>query len=101
MAGIESNLGPMDTLAFDRNSSQDFDSHVLIPRTTPALKRAARTHRSKNRRNSVDGEHNPRKFSAHRRTKSTHFISEKNINDAQLKSDFQNDQANASQNELS
>src|SRR5688572_21371280 len=40
----------------------------------PALKRAART---KIRRNSVAGEHNPRRFSAHRRTRSTHVSSDK------------------------
>lgn len=41
---------------------------------SPALKRAART---KIRRNSVAGEQNPRRFSAHRRTRSTHVSSDK------------------------
>ncbi|CAG8442665.1 12233_t:CDS:2 [Acaulospora colombiana] len=56
------------------------DSPVLIPRMAPALKRTART---KIRRNSVAGEQNPRRFSAHRRTKSTHVLSDKS-NDGRL-----------------
>ncbi|CAG8607076.1 7041_t:CDS:2 [Ambispora gerdemannii] len=69
------NLTPfMESSIFDQYSSPNVDSDVLVPRMAPALKRAART---KIRRNSVAGAHDPRKFSAHRRTKSTHIVSEK------------------------
>ncbi|CAG8691981.1 12838_t:CDS:2, partial [Rhizophagus irregularis] len=72
MGGSISN--PNDPNIFDRHSSPDVDSKVLVPRMSPALKRAART---KIRRNSVAGEQNPRRFSAHRRTRSTHVSSDK------------------------
>ncbi|CAJ0826074.1 402_t:CDS:2 [Entrophospora sp. SA101] len=70
-----SNFDPSDPNIFDRHSSPDVDSPILVPRMMPALKRAART---KLRRNSVAGEQNPRRFSYHRRTKSTHSPSNKN-----------------------
>ncbi|RIA81521.1 hypothetical protein C1645_552355 [Glomus cerebriforme] len=72
MGGTISN--PNDPNIFDRHSSPDVDSKVLVPRMSPALKRSART---KIRRNSVAGEQNPRRFSAHRRTRSTHVSSDK------------------------
>ncbi|CAG8514710.1 1464_t:CDS:2 [Acaulospora morrowiae] len=78
-AGFNSN--PKDPNVFDRHSSSDVDSPVLIPRMAPALKRTART---KIRRNSVAGEQNPRRFSAHRRTKSTHVLSGKKKNGSSL-----------------
>ncbi|CAI2189121.1 10969_t:CDS:2, partial [Funneliformis geosporum] len=65
---------PNDPNIFDRHSSPDVDSKILVPRMAPALKRTART---KIRRNSVAGEQNPRRFSAHRRTRSTHVSSDK------------------------
>ncbi|CAG8734504.1 24179_t:CDS:2 [Cetraspora pellucida] len=71
---VGSDTDPKDPNIFDRHSSATVDSPVLIPRMAPALKRAART---KIRRNSVAGEQNPRRFSAHRRTKSTHVLSDK------------------------
>ncbi|KAG9300126.1 hypothetical protein G9A89_000866 [Geosiphon pyriformis] len=71
---MESCYGSNDPNVFDRHSSPYVDSNILVRRMVPALKRAART---KIRRNSVAGEHNPHRFSAHRRTKSTHFISER------------------------
>ncbi|CAG8628771.1 11099_t:CDS:2, partial [Ambispora leptoticha] len=65
------NLPPfMETSIFDQFSSPKVDSDVLVPRMAPALKRAART---KIRRNSVAGERGNHRFSAHRRTKSTHI----------------------------
>ncbi|CAG8559240.1 4021_t:CDS:2 [Diversispora eburnea] len=72
-----SDYDPKNPNIFDRNSSTDVDSPILIHRMAPALKRTART---KIRRNSVAGEQNPHRFSAHRRTKSTHILSGKNKN---------------------
>ncbi|RHZ89909.1 hypothetical protein Glove_9g349 [Diversispora epigaea] len=72
-----SDYDPKNPNIFDRNSSTDVDSPVLIHRMAPALKRTART---KIRRNSVAGEQYPHRFSAHRRTKSTHILSGKNKN---------------------
>ncbi|CAG8564707.1 7827_t:CDS:2 [Funneliformis mosseae] len=69
---------PNDPNIFDRHSSPDVDSKILVPRMAPALKRTART---KIRRNSVAGEQNPRRFSAHRRTRSTHISSDKGKRD--------------------
>ncbi|CAG8696254.1 17898_t:CDS:2, partial [Racocetra fulgida] len=76
-----SDTDPKDPNIFDRHSSATVDSPVLIPRMAPALKRAART---KIRRNSVAGEQNPRRFSAHRRTKSTHVLSDKDKQNGDL-----------------
>ncbi|CAG8457569.1 4738_t:CDS:2, partial [Scutellospora calospora] len=78
---IGSNTDPKDPNIFDRHSSAIVESPVLIPRMAPALKRAART---KIRRNSVAGEQNPRRFSAHRRTKSTHVPSDKDKQNGNL-----------------
>ncbi|CAG8607164.1 18020_t:CDS:2, partial [Racocetra persica] len=78
---VGSDTDPKDPNIFDRHSSATVDSPVLIPRMAPALKRAART---KIRRNSVAGEQNPRRFSAHRRTKSTHVLSDKDKQNGNL-----------------
>ncbi|RIB21145.1 hypothetical protein C2G38_2079120 [Gigaspora rosea] len=78
---IGSDTDPKDPNKFDRHSSATVDSPVLIPRMAPALKRAART---KIRRNSVAGEQNPRRFSAHRRTKSTHALPDKDKQNSDL-----------------
>lgn len=84
---LGSDCDPKNPNVIDRNSSADVDSPI-IHRMAPALKRTART---KIRRNSVAGEQNPRRFNAHRRTKSTHVLSGKNkiLNNLKKTSDLE------------